>query len=139
MSRALLSAAQLPKEPASSSSESAESEPAQSEPRPMTVSRPAPEPLGTELTAAYGLEVWKAATQASWAGPCDDAPAPLKVPDSVLPVVSPSPDGCSLAAQELSARAPASARAAIPPIRVIFTVFPSGMSVRFEALGGLAA
>jgi hypothetical protein len=62
----------------------------------------------------------------------------LKVPERVLSGADESsPDGASLAAQELSARAPASARAAIPPIRVIFTVFPSGMSVRFEALGGL--
>src|SRR6187399_2451050 len=81
-----------------------------------------------------GLAVWKPATQASWAEPCEEAPAPLKVPDRSLTGASAPSAGASLVAQDESARAPTIARAATPPIRVIFTVFPSGMSVRVSRL-----
>src|SRR5690606_8372672 len=70
---------------------------------------------------------------------CDDAPAPMRVPESPLGWFPPLPDGSLAAAQELRASVPAAARAPRAPIRVIFTVFPSGMSVGCEALGGLAA
>src|SRR4051812_21114046 len=69
-----------------------------------------------------GLAVWKAAIHASWAEPCDDAPAPSMVPERSLAAGSSEPP--SFAAHEDRRMVPAIARAPKVPKRLKFTVFP---------------
>src|SRR5690606_40900657 len=91
-------------------------------------------------TVTSGLSVWNAATQASCAAPCDDAPPPTSVPERVLPDAS-AGVVASFAAHEASARDPAMAMAAMLPRRcaVMFTGFLPGMWLAVEAGACLVA
>src|SRR5690606_21540813 len=84
-----------------------------------------------------GLAVWKAATHASWAEPCDDAPPPTRVPESVLSDASAGAVP-SLAAHEERTMVPARAMAAMLPRRLMFTEFLSGECDRCQGAGANA-
>src|SRR5690606_12092841 len=74
-----------------------------------------------------GLAVWNAATHASWAEPCDDAPVAFSVPSSAEAEGASEPAGAlgSFAAQPASASAATAPMALIRAIREIFTVVRS--------------
>ena len=70
------------------------------------------------MMVTAGLAVWNAATQASCAEPCDDAPEPAIVPERSLIEALGAGVADSFAAHEAKSMVPAMAMAPMAPKRV---------------------